>query len=151
MGGADMHDCTAGGALPSVMALAYLGDARHALYVRELLVRRGICKSGELNSAALQYVTAEAQAEMMRKIEHLLLEDELGVYRRAANSGHLNKPKRASARDYRAATGFEAVIGMLHYIGDEERLSVLLDTAHSDDPGCKTDANEEYKNCEDNI
>ena len=59
-----MHDCTVGGSLPTVMALAYLGDARHSLYVREKLVREGICKSGELNSAAQRYVTAEAQAKM---------------------------------------------------------------------------------------
>ena len=60
----------------------------------------------------------------------MLLEDELDVYRRAANSGHLNKPRRASAADYRAATGFEAVIGMLEWIGDTERLEMLLSAAH---------------------
>ena len=111
-------------------ALAYLGDARHALYVRRMLVEKGICKSGELNEASLAYVTAEAQAQMMRKIEHLLLDDERDVYKRASNSGHLNRPKHASAADYRAATGFEAVIGMLEWIGDTERLEMLLNAAH---------------------
>lgn len=125
-----MHDRITGASLPAVMALAYLGDARHSLYVRHMLVERGLCKSGDLNSAALTYVTAEAQAEMMRRIESLLLEDEHEVYKRAANSGHLNRPRHASAADYRAATGFEAVIGMLYWIGDEERLSYLLDEAH---------------------
>lgn len=125
-----MHDRVLGSELPAVMALAYLGDSRHALYVRRMLVAEGISKSGELNEAALGYVTAEAQARMMRKIEPMLLEDELEVYRRAANSGHLNRPKHASAADYRAATGFEAVIGMLEWIGDTERLQLLLDTAH---------------------
>ena len=128
-----MHDNLIGAALPTTAALAYIGDARHALYVRRMLVKKGICKSGELNEASLSYVTAEAQAEMMRKIEHLLLEDEKDVYKRAANSGHLNKPKRASAADYRAATGFEAVIGMLEWIGDFERLNLLLSEAHRED------------------
>lgn len=127
-----MHEGLIGASLPTTSALAYLGDARHALYVRRMLVERGICKSGELNDAALSYVTAERQANMMRKIEHLLLEDERDVYRRAANSGHLNKPKRASAADYRAATGFEAVIGMLEWIGDNERLELLLRKAHEE-------------------
>ena len=125
-----MHERILGAHLPSVGALAYLGDARHSLYVRRMLVDRGISKSSELNKQALVYVTAEAQAEMMRRIEDLLLDDEREVYRRAANSTHLNKPKHASIADYRAATGFEAVIGMLEWIGDEERLSLLLDTAH---------------------
>lgn len=125
-----MHEKVLGANLPSVMALAYLGDARHSLYVRRMLVGRGISKSGDLNEQSLAYVTAKSQAEAMRKIEHLLIEDELVVYKRAANSGHLNRPKNASAADYRAATGFEAVIGMLHWIGDEERVEELLAGAY---------------------
>ena len=127
-----MHEKILGAALPTTAALAYLGDARHSLFVRRMLVEKGICKSGELNEAALSYVTAEAQARMMRKIEPLLLEDERELYKRAANSGHLNRPKHASAADYRAATGFEAVIGMLEWIGDGERLDILLRAAHED-------------------
>ena len=126
-----MHEKVLGANLPSVMALAYLGDARHSLYVRRMLVGRGISKSGDLNEQSLAYVTAKSQADAMRKIEHLLLEDELEVYKRAANSGHLNRPKNASAADYRAATGFEAVIGMLHWIGDEERVEELLSAAYA--------------------
>lgn len=128
-----MHEAIIGANLPTTAALAYLGDARHALYVRRMLVERGITKSGELNEAALRYVTAESQANMMRRIEHLLLDDERETYKRAANSGHLNRPKHASAADYRAATGFEAVIGMLEWIHDDERLEFLLSEAHKED------------------
>ena len=128
-----MHEPIIGASLPSPAALSYLGDARHALFVRRMLVERGITKSGELNALALSYVTAEAQAKMMRKIEHLLLEDERDLYKRAANSTHLNRPKHASAADYRAATGFEAVIGMLEWIHDDERLEFLLAEAHKED------------------
>ena len=127
-----MHDKILGTALPSAAALAYLGDARHSLYVREMLVRRGISKAGELNKLSLNYVTAKAQAAMYKRIEHLLEEDERDVFRRASNSTHLNCPKRASITDYRYATGFEAVIGMLHYIGDDVRVLELLDIAHKE-------------------
>ena len=125
-----MHDKILGSALPSVQALAFLGDAEHTLYVRRMLVGRGITKSGELNRASLEFVTASAQAAMLRRIEHLLLDDERDVYRRASNSTHLNKPKNASTADYRTATGFEAVLGMLSWINDNERLALLLDAAH---------------------
>ena len=128
-----MHEKILGTALPSAMALSYLGDSMHSLYVREMLVKRGLSKSGDLNREALKYITAEAQAEMYRRIEPLLLDDERDVFRRAANSGHLNKPKRASVQDYRTATGFEAVIGMLYYIKDEDRLMMLLDEAHKEE------------------
>ena len=127
-----MHEKVLGAALPSPMALAYLGDARHSLYIRRMLVASGISKSGELNERSLDFVTAKSQAVAMRKIENLLLEDEMEVYKRASNSGHLNKPKNASAADYRAATGFEAVIGMLTWIGDEERVEELLSAAYAE-------------------
>ena len=71
-----MHDKLIGAKLPSVMALAYLGDAMHSLYVRRMLVGRGLTKSRDLNREALRYVTAERQAVMYKKIEGLLLEDE---------------------------------------------------------------------------
>ena len=135
-----MHEPLTGSSLPSVMALAYLGDARHSLYIRRMLVGRGMSKSADLNKAALGYVTAEAQAEAYGKIEELLLEDEREVFRRAYNSTHLNKPKRASGKDYRTATGFEAVIGMLSYIGDEERISTLLEAAYLENGGTKNDS-----------
>ena len=125
-----MHEKITGGELPAVLALAFLGDARHSLYVRRRLVERGISKSGELNELSLGYVTAEAQAQAYGKIEHLLLDDEREVFRRAYNSTHLNKPRRASGKDYRTATGFEAVIGMLAYIKDEDRIEQLLSVAH---------------------
>ena len=113
------------------MALSYLGDARHALYVRDRLVRAGISKSKDLNKKAQEFVTAEAQAVMLRAIEPHLLPDETDVARRAMNSGHLNRPKHASPGDYRSATAFEAVVGMLEYIGDGERLTELLEIAHA--------------------
>ena len=127
-----MHEKTNGTELPSVMALAYLGDACHSLYVRRMLVGRGISKSGELNEQAQRYVTAAAQAEMLIKIKPELLEDEYEVCKRAENSTHLNKPKRAKLSEYRMATGFEAVIGMLEWLGDRERIDYLLNIAHGE-------------------
>lgn len=131
--GVVMHAYIKGAELPSALSLAYLGDAVYSLYIREMLIRRGCEKSGALNELSLAYVTAERQARVMRRIEPLLLEDEREVFRRAMNSKHLNRPKHASIADYRYATGFEAVLGMLHWIGDTERLNELL--AHIDDDG----------------
>ena len=127
-----MHDRIIGASLPSTQALAYLGDAAYSLFVRRMLVERGLTKAKDLNKETLKYVTAEAQANMYRRIEHMLLDDEREVFKRAANSTHLNRPKHASIYEYRTATGFEAVLGMLHFIGDDERLNELLDAAYSD-------------------
>ena len=128
-----MHELTNGANLPSVAALSYLGDARHSLFVRRMLVDRGLTKAADLNRESLRYVTAEAQAKAYRKIEHLLLDDERAVFKRAQNSTHLHKPKHASGADYRLASGFEAVVGMLEWLGDRERLEMLLAAAHTED------------------
>ncbi len=125
-----MHELVNGASLPSVAALSYLGDARHSLYVRQRLIKKGLTKSADLNREALKYVTAEAQAAAFLRIEDMLLDDERAVFRRAQNSTHLNKPKHASGKDYRLASGFEALIGMLEWIGDTERLELLLGAAH---------------------
>ena len=119
--------------IPTAAALSYIGDARHSLYVRIMLTERGICKSAELNSESLKYVTAEAQARMLERILPLFTEEEAALYKRAFNSSHLNKPKHASGKDYRMATGFEAVIGLLAWRGDEERLDYLFKISHSED------------------
>ncbi len=128
-----MQDKIIGARLPSVQALAYLGDARHSLFVRRMLIERGISKSGELNRLSLCYVTAEAQAAAYRKIENELTDAERDVFRRASNSHHLNRPKHASVTDYRYATGFEAVIGMLAWLCDDKRIDALLTLAHAED------------------
>ena len=127
-----MHDRVIGASLPSTQALAYLGDAAYSLYVRRMLVAKGLSKAKDLNRETLKYVTAEAQAAMYRRIENMLLEDEREVFKRAANSTHLNRPKHASVTDYRYATGFEALIGMLVWIKDDERIEELLDAAHKE-------------------
>ena len=127
-----MHDRIIGASLPSTQALAYLGDAAYSLYVRRMLVESGLSKAKDLNRETLKYVTAEAQAAMFRKIEHMLLDDEREVFKRAANSTHLNRPKHASVTDYRYATGFEALIGMLVFIKDDERIEELLNAAHKE-------------------
>jgi ribonuclease-3 family protein len=134
-----MEEKSIGGNLPPVLALVFLGDARHSLFVRRMLVSRGIAKSGELNALAQGYVTAEAQAKAFLKIEAHLSAEELGVFKRAFNSTHLNKPKRASGKDYRTATGFEAVIGMLDYLNENERIEELLAIACEADEGDKND------------
>lgn len=116
--------------LPTVAALAYLGDAVHTLYIRRRAVAAGHTKSGALHAFTTRYVNATAQAAMLRAIEGGLREDEQAVCRRAANSRHLQHPKHATDLDYRAATAFEALLGMLFHLGRDERLAELLSLSY---------------------
>ena len=116
--------------LPTVAALAYLGDAVHGLDIRRRAVARGLTKSGALHTFTTRYVNAVAQAEMLSAIEGILTEEERELCRRAANSKHLQHPKSASDFIYRRATAFEALLGMLSCLGREERLCTLLDLSY---------------------
>lgn len=116
----------------SVKALAYLGDCVIELCVRRFLVSCGISHSSELNSAALDFVRAGAQAEAVKKILPILTEDESAVFRRGRNIGHTNTPKGASVGQYRAATGMEVLFGWLDANGKNDRVNELFLAAYPD-------------------
>lgn len=115
----------------SPAALAYLGDAVIELWVRSRLVRSGLSATRELNAAALDYVTAPRQAAAMKVILPLLDEEEAAVFRRGRNLGHTSLPRRATAAEYRSATGLEALMGYLHLAGRAERIDALLSQAYA--------------------
>lgn len=111
-------------------ALAYLGDSVLEALVREALILKGLVKSAHLNKEALNYVTAVNQNKAFLKIEPLLTEDELAIFKRGKNCSHLNIPKSASALEYKNATGFEAIFGYLHLTKDSQRIRELFSVAY---------------------
>ncbi len=110
----------------STAALAYLGDSVWELFVRQMLVEKGISDSRTLNVEALKYVTASAQAVAVKNILDALSDEEDAVYRRGRNIGHTNVPKRATVMEYRMATGLEALFGYLHLTGRSARIKELF-------------------------
>lgn len=116
----------------SAAALAYLGDSVLELCVREMLVEKGVSSAKNLNSAALRFVKAEAQAEAMMKIMSVLSNEENAAYRRGRNIGHTSTPKSATVGQYRVATGMEALFGYLHLLGRSERIKELFLLAYGD-------------------
>lgn len=116
----------------STAALAYLGDSVIELCVRRYLVECGLSSSKHLNSAALEFVRANAQAEAAHKVIPCLSEEEEAIYRRGRNIGHTNTPKSASVGEYRMATGLEALFGYLKLCGREERIDELFKIAYAE-------------------
>ena len=116
----------------SAAALAYLGDSVIELCVREMLVERGVSSAKNLNSTALLFVKAEAQADAMKIILPLLSEEENGAYRRGRNIGHTNVPKSATVGQYRMATGMEALFGYLYLKGERARINELFALAYEE-------------------
>ncbi len=110
--------------------LAYLGDSVIEVLTRQRLVENMIHGVGNLNKAALSYVTAVSQSQALERILPLLTEKEEEIFKRGRNQHGASIPKSASAAEYRRATGFEALFGYLWLTGDKERAHELFEIAY---------------------
>jgi ribonuclease-3 family protein len=55
-----------------------------------------------------------------------LTEEEILIYKRGRNAKSGTTPKNADVVEYRAATGFEALLGYLYLKEDNNRLNFIL-------------------------
>lgn len=113
----------------SPLALAFLGDAVYELYIREHLLNKANAPVDSLHKKAVKFVKASAQCEAFDKIEALLTEKELRVFKRGRNAKINTKAKSAALSEYKKATGFETLLGYLHVNGEMLRINELLSVA----------------------
>ncbi len=112
----------------SPLALAYIGDAVYEVAIRTLVMNRGNTQVSKMHKRTAGLVKAEAQANFYRILEDELTEEEKSAYRRGRNAKSATMPKHASMKDYRMATGFEALMGYLYLTEQFERMAFLLGT-----------------------
>ena len=110
----------------SPLVLAYLGDAVYELAIRTLVVNEGNRQVNKMHKESASLVKAGTQMEFLLAIEDELTEEEKSVYRRGRNAKSVTMAKHATMKEYRMATGFEALIGYLYLQGRLERLAELL-------------------------
>ena len=111
------------------LQMAYVGDTVHDLYVRSMLLSRGM-SVGKMHRQAVRMVSAGAQARMLEAIEPMLSETEADVARRGRNSQAKHAaPKNADPADYAHATALEALWGYLYLSGQTQRLDELIKLA----------------------
>lgn len=113
-------------AMYSPLALAYIGDSVHTLYVRERILEKGDRKAHDLHVLCSRYVKAASQARAIHFLMPFLTEEETEIYKRGRNAKSATVPKNAEVADYRAATGFEALVGALYLNERYERLYDIL-------------------------
>ena len=111
--------------------LAYLGDAVFEVIVREKIVTEKPGDAGRAHHTAVRYVSAAGQAKAAKAMvaSGFLTEDEERIYKRARNHRSMSRPQHADPRDYKIATGFEALIGYLYLIDERERLREIANEA----------------------
>lgn len=110
----------------SPLVLAYIGDAIYELVIRTKVVNHGNTQVNKLHKRTAALVKAEAQAQLYMLLEDELTEEEKAVYRRGRNSKTTTMAKNATMKDYRMATGFEALMGWLYLKGSMDRLVELV-------------------------
>ena len=110
------------------LALAYMGDAVLEQFVREHLIKSGRVRPNILHKEATQYVSAKAQATIVREMLNtgFLTAEEEAELRRGRNAKSGTVPKNTDVQTYHYSTAFEAVIGSLYLSEQTERLQEVL-------------------------
>lgn len=110
----------------SPLVLAYVGDAVYEIMIRTKVVNGGSVQVNKLHKHSADLVKAETQAKMITALLEELTEEEMAVYKRGRNAKSYTMAKNASMKDYRMATGFEALVGYLYLAEQYHRLAELV-------------------------
>lgn len=111
----------------SPLNLAFVGDGVLELLVRRRLVECTRLTPGKLHAVCVKYVSAKGQCKALEVIEPLLTEAEQAVLRRGRNASKATVAKHATPQEYRASTGFEALLGWLYLTGQTARIEELFE------------------------
>ncbi len=110
----------------SALSLAYIGDVVYDLIIRTVVVAKGNRPVNDLHRITVKYVSATAQAKMVKALSEILTEEEKAIFQRGKNSKPHTTAKNARVSDYLKATGFEAVIGYLYLTDNMGRALELV-------------------------
>ena len=109
----------------SAFSMAYLGDSFFELWCRQKILQR-LKNRGMVHRLVVQWVRCQTQAQLAQLILPLLKIEEGKIYRQGRNSKTVSPPKHASIKDYRAATGFECLVGYWYSEKQTDRFEELM-------------------------
>lgn len=116
----------------NAIKLAYMGDSVFSLYVRRHFIINTDKKNADLNKSVNAIVCAKNQALLMEKIMPLVQGDEFDIVNRAKNLHFNNIAKNSTPEQYTKATQFEALLGYLYLIGENDKLQKIIDISLED-------------------
>lgn len=79
----------------------------------------------------MQYVNAGFQSYAYDIIAELLTEEETEIFKRGRNATGNNVPRSSNPKDYRRATGMEALFGYLYLTGQNDRIKELFEKIYT--------------------
>lgn len=107
------------------LALAFIGDGVHTLFVRDYIMKRQNLSAGSFHLLAAKYCKAQAQSRVFDTIFNDFTKEEKEIALQARNHKS-HAAKNANPEDYKKATAFEAVLGYLYLTGNKKRLDEVL-------------------------
>lgn len=113
------------------LTLAFFGDSVYEVYVREQIVRLGTMPVDKLHKKTVQYVNAGFQSYAYDIIAEQLTEEETEIFKRGRNATGNNVPRSSNPKDYRRATGMEALFGYLYLTGQNDRIKELFEKIYT--------------------
>ena len=114
-------------AMLNIGELAYLGDSVYDMAIRKGLLLRGVRKNNHLVKSAQHFVSATAQAAILKQIEPILTEEEHRIIERGRNAKPKKVPKSATQKEYADATALESLFGYLLLTEKELRMAELIE------------------------
>ena len=109
----------------SYFSLSYMGDALFEVWCRQKILLR-FQNRKQVHNSVVQWVRCQTQAKIAMAIEPIMTVEEKKVYSRGRNGKVISPPKHASIREYRAATGFECLVGYLYFKKETRRFEELM-------------------------
>lgn len=113
----------------SPLALAFMGDAIHTAYVREIVLSGNLNKMNNYHNIAKKYCNAQKQKETLEKIYEKLSDEEKDIVRKARNAHSKHNAKNFDEETYKKATAFESLLGWLYLNKKIDRLQQFLKTS----------------------
>ena len=110
----------------SPLSLAFIGDSFYELAIRSMVVSRGNCPVNKLNKRSSSLAMAKTQYEIVLSLDDFLSEEEHNVLKSGINSKPNSKAKNATLKEYRYATGFEALLGYLYLTNKSDRALEII-------------------------
>ncbi|WP_010632246.1 Mini-ribonuclease 3 [Sporolactobacillus vineae] len=110
------------------LTLAFMGDAIIETYVREAVIAASKAKIHRLHEQTISYVSAKAQSAFLHELTAagFLTDQEQDIVRKGRNVKPHTVPKNTDVQTYNFSTGFEALIGYLHFAGRKKRIDEIM-------------------------
>lgn len=110
----------------SGLELAYIGDAVWELEIRSYFLQYGY-NLAKLNKLVKEQVNAKKQSLIYKEIINTLNDDLKSLAKRAKNSNIKTFPSSCSVMEYKEATAFEAIIGILYIQKKYDKIKKIID------------------------